>query len=277
MSRLLSANFARLKKDKVFWLGIIFMFLFGCIIILKNYFDMITYHEYIPKLDELFFGYSSLLCILSAVFCSLYLGTEYNDGTIRNKLVVGHSRSAVYLSSLILCIAAGLLMLFAYIIPVLCLGIPLVGFFTESVGTVLYFFLTSLLLLTALSAIFTLLSMLNQNHACATAVAVVGIFTLLMLTIYISGRLNEPPFYEWYEYTDNLGKRITEKAPNPTYLEGTARKIYEFFLDFLPTGQALQIGGMSASHLWAMPLYSLLITVTTTAAGLLTFGKKDIK
>ena len=39
--------------------------------------------------------------ILISIFYSLFLGTEYNDGTIRNKLIVGHKRETIYLASFI--------------------------------------------------------------------------------------------------------------------------------------------------------------------------------
>lgn len=53
---------------------------------------------YPTALDDRFFAYSFFIGILSAIFCSLFTGTEYSDGTIRNKIVVGHSRISIYLS-----------------------------------------------------------------------------------------------------------------------------------------------------------------------------------
>ena len=35
--------------------------------------------------------------IILAVFCSLFIGTEHNDGTIRNKIIVGHEKSKLFI------------------------------------------------------------------------------------------------------------------------------------------------------------------------------------
>ena len=34
---------------------------------------------------------------------------------------------------------------------------------------------------------------------------------------------------------------MADDVPNPSYLRGTEREIYQFFNDFLPTGQAVNI------------------------------------
>ena len=51
-------------------------------------------------------GVSSRLTWIYCPVCSLYVGAEYSDGAVRNKLTVGHSRAAVYLANLIVCAAA---------------------------------------------------------------------------------------------------------------------------------------------------------------------------
>ena len=52
--------------------------------------------------------------LVAAVFISLFVGSEYSDGTIRNKLVVGHSRMRIYLANLIVCSIACVLISLAY-------------------------------------------------------------------------------------------------------------------------------------------------------------------
>ena len=124
MSRLLNAGFSRLKKSKCFRGFMIFMFLFGGYIKIAEFYNQEKYNTSIP-LDSGLFVYVTVIGILLAAFISLFIGTEYNDGTIRNKLVIGHTRSAIYLSNLIVCLAAGLLMCLSFLCASLLIGIPL--------------------------------------------------------------------------------------------------------------------------------------------------------
>lgn len=273
MNKLMAANLARLKKDKVFWLGIAFLFVFCVIILMKNYQDSAGS----VAVDNFFFGYTMFVSIVSAIFCSLYLGTEYSDGTIRNKLIVGHPRGSIYLSNLIVCIVANLLMMLAWLIPAVALGFPLFGSLTIDIKTFLLMFTGSLIMIAALAAVFTLISMLVQNKAFAAVAAVVGIFVLIFAATYIANALDEPASYPGYEMGADSSVVSSEEVPNPNYLSGTKRTVYETILDIIPTGQALQYMSLTAIHLWRMPLYSLAILIITTSAGIFVFRKKDIK
>lgn len=282
MINLLSANFSRLKKNKIFWIGIGAMFVIGLLMTVNRYQDSLRYNNIEVSVDNIIFGYTLLIGAFCAVFCSLFIGTEYSDGTIRNKLVIGHNRSSIYLSNLIISTAAGLLTSLAFIITVSAVGIPLLGWFQADIKTVLLFFISSIMLIIAFASIFTLISMSNQNKAIAAVICIFGFFLLFFLATYINERLSAPEFYNSYIFTDTNGSMMSESMPNysmpnPDYLRGTTRDIYTFFYDFLPTGQAMQLSNMSATHLWQMPLYSLLITIATTLGGILYFRKKDLK
>lgn len=275
MRKLLSANFARLKKDRTFWVCMVFMFGFGVFIVLSQYRDVIEYGLQL-QLDNIFFGHALLIGVFCAAFCSLFLGTEYSDGTIRNKLVIGHARNAIYFSNLIVSIAAALLMCLAYIAAVSVLGVPLLGALECDWKIVLIMLLGCAAMTIAFCSLCTMLSMLNQNKAIVAVISIIGVFVLLMAAAYIHTMLNAPEFYDGY-VLDSLGNTALEKIPNEAYLRGAKRAFYEFLLDFLPTGQGLQYSGLSAVHLWRMPLYSVIISVLSTAAGVLAFQRKDLK
>lgn len=277
MSKLLSANFARLKKDRVFWLGILCMFLFGIFLVSSNYYNMKKY-DYQITLDNFFFSYATFIGIVASVFCSLYLGTEYSNGTIRNKIVVGHIRKDIYLSNLIISFIANIFMALAFIIPTAALGIPLFGFFKTSINIILLYLFGSIVMIAALSALFTLICMLVSSKAVTAVIAIIGIFVLLLAAFYINIMLQVPPTYENYEFIDETGTMIkSSEIANPNYISGTKRVVYKKILDIIPTGQALQYSNMEAIHLWQMPLYSFIITITTTGLGIFLFGKKDLK
>ena len=97
-----------------------------------RYMDM-RQTQTINRIDNGFFGCALFIGIVMAVFCSLFIGTEYSEGTIRNKIIIGQKRGAVYLSNFITCSLVSVVMCMAFFIPYLCIGIPLLGFF--EIGT----------------------------------------------------------------------------------------------------------------------------------------------
>lgn len=277
MSKLLSADFARLKKDKVFWIGMIFMLAVGILSPVMNYINMNQGGYKIP-LESSFFVYAVYIGILLSAFCSLFVGTEYSDGTIRNKIVIGHGRIQVYLSHFLVCSAAGLLMCAAYFLPAGMIGTCLLGFFQTDIQVILGLILCSVIMSLAFTAVFTMVVMLNQNKALVAVINMLGVFILLFGAIYIRAKLYEPKVYEGYVYKDESGEIVeVEEEPNPNYLSGTKREVYTFLYDVIPTCQSLQITSMEAVSPWRLAGYSAAITIAATGAGLFFFRKKDIK
>lgn len=276
MRKLMSANFARLMKDKVFWGGIIFMFVVGFYLPFSNHMTAVKFGEK-GMLDSVFFTYATIIGILMAAFSSLFTGTEYSDGTIRNKVTAGHTRAAIYLSSLTVNIASSLMMCLSYIAAASVSGVIFTGFLKTGADLILPMLLGTAMMTAAFCAVFTFIGMLNQNKASAAVICIIGIVVLFIASIFISARLHEPKVYEGYIYADENGEIVTVgDEANLNYIDGTKREVYEFLMDFLPTGQSLQYSQMAAVHLWRMPLYSIMITIVLTGAGIILFQRKDI-
>ncbi len=249
----------------------------GVFICCNCYYEMVKY-DLLLTFDDTMFGYCSVIGAFCAAFCSLYLGTEYSDGTIRNKLMVGCSRSAIYLSNLFVSFSAALLMCGAYLAAVCALGLPMFGSPETEPTLLAAMLLCSIVLVLAFSALYTMISMLNQNKAVVAVISIVLFFLLLFASMLIMEKLSEPEFYDNYYFLNEAGEIVKgEPELNANYLQGIKRTVFEFLHDFLPTGQSMQLAGRSPLHLWRMPLYSLLIALTSTACGLLGFRKKDLK
>ena len=97
MNKLLSADFTRLWKNKVFWLGAACMALLACWIICIGYGQNVRWADddigFEPnRLDAYLFQFAPMIGGFAAVIISLFLGADYSDGTIRNKLIVGSRR-----------------------------------------------------------------------------------------------------------------------------------------------------------------------------------------
>ena len=281
MRNLLAASFFRVKRNKVFWLGMALLALAGAGTRISMYLDMKKYGVDV-NLETSFFVYAAFVPVVLAVFVSLFLGTEYRDGTIRNKIVIGHRRSLVYGASLITSVLVGILLCAAYLIPALAVGIPLLGPFHESLWVLLLVSGGIFLLTVAYAAIHTAVAMLCQSRAVAEAFCILGVFLMLVAGMVIQGRLDEPEMYEPYSFSitsgeGNVVEEHQEAQPNPHYLRGVKRKTYEFLYDFLPGGQSLQLSNMQIGRIGRMAACSVGITVVATGIGLFFFRKKNLR
>lgn len=274
MSKLLSANFIRLKKDKFFWIGMVFMFAAGIFFPVMRYMDM-RQSQTINNIDNGFFGCALFIGVVIAVFCSLFIGTEYSDGTIRNKIIIGQKRVSIYLANFIISSIVSIVMCAMFFIPYLCIGIPLLGFFEMDIKTVLLFTMTVFMLAIAFSSIFTLISMLNHNKAVTAVICILLAFLLLIVGAQLNNMLSQSETIMGLTVTEN-GQEY-QSIPNPNSLDEGGRKIVQFFYDFLPGGQVVQCTSLGAENLSLLPVYSLVIIILTTGAGAFFFKKKELK
>ena len=134
MIKLLNAGFERLRKNKIFWLLITFTIGLALILIFTQYSDMKEYNE-VKKIEQLILNYSMMMGIVIAIFTSLFLGVEYSDGTIRNKISIGHKRINIYLSNLIIIAITSLFSYILFMLLISIIGIPLFGKITISIST----------------------------------------------------------------------------------------------------------------------------------------------
>lgn len=276
MRRLLRANIQRLWKDRVFQLCTALMFLIGLgIPVAERMAERRSGWE--GSLETSFFSYAILIGIAAAVVTALYVGTEYSDGAMRNKIMVGHKRGAVYLANLITCEVAGVLLCGAYFLGYLGTGIPLLGFFDCGLLPVLLLVLLGFAMMAAFIALFVLVAMLCQNKAYTAVGCVLLAFLLLFAGVSLNSSLNEPEYYDGYSLTTNGVTVSQEQEPNPNYLSGTKREIYAFLFDFVPGGQAVQLAGMAAEHPARMALCDLLIVAAATGCGAFWFRRKDLR
>ncbi len=283
MNKLLSANFMRLFKNKTFYLGMIFMFGLSLWAIIMRYRDIKRIPDYPASLDGLLFVGSIFFPIVISVFISIFIGTEYSDGTIRNKLITGHSRITVYLSNLIVCTVAAFLIHLIYIAVILCLGIPLIGNFQISAETLILSILCSLITVAAISAIFLLISMLIHSKAAGAVTTMILAIIFITSSLSIHQMITASEYYPPYVYIDDSGEvHQMEGEKNPAYLTGTKRAVYQALYDFLPSCQFLQFSNESDELIKdgkfvLFSANSIVIVTITTGAGILLFRRKNLK
>ncbi|MDE5740871.1 MAG: ABC transporter permease [Oscillospiraceae bacterium] len=256
MSKLLRANFARLLKSRLFWLGTFFMAALGTYFPIQNY-NIMQKEERTISPDGAFFMFALIIPLILSVFCGFFIGTEYSDGTMRNKFIVGGRRITVYMANFLICTAAAFIISAAYAVPYLICGIPLLGTFNADISHIIVIMLCVLAVTEVFTAIFTLIATLIPNKANGAVSCI-----LMGLALFISGIYG------------GLYIRSSLAADN---LSETKREICEFLYDFLPGCQLIQLCNMNAVHPLRMFLYSVFIASAATVIGILTFRKKDLK
>ena len=275
MRKLLSVNFSRIWKDKFFWLCMGAMLIYSVVYMLNGCRQStVNMPEYNYSIDKYYFNFAIVIGAFSALFSSMFLGTEYSDGTIRNKIIVGHTRKSIYFANLITSFAATLLIMSVWLIGAL-VAIPILGVWEMGIPNLLSYLFIAVMFEAAFSSIFTFICMQSTNKAITVVVSMLLFLGLLVFASITYNALGEPEMTSGVNITTN-GIEMSEPAPNPNYVRGAKRMIYEFIVDFLPTGQGLQMWQVKIGNSARMLLSSIAITVLTTLGGIFVFKRKDL-
>ena len=289
MIKLLRSEFIRLFKSKIFYLGNAFMFGFALFLLIARWYDMKLVPDYTAIPDELLMTGASCIGIVIAVFIGSFIGSDYKNGTIRNKLTVGHNRISIYFSNLIVCAAASLIMHMVWIVVILIFGPVFIGKFVMSPSNIILLIFVSFFAVLVFTCVFLLTCMLISSKSVSSVTAIILSVVFLMLASAIFYKIEQP------EYIDSAKSVVMDddgnitgvdmvREKNPQYLRGAKRKFYELLNNALPNNQIMQLGDNEMakdekipSNIRYFPLYSLALIVVTTASGVLVFRKKDLK
>lgn len=285
MSRLLRADFSRLFKSLIFKLGMIFSVGFAVVMVMARYIDFktnaSTYAEYgytTVNADDFIFTGCFFLMFVVAVFIGIFVGTDYSDGTIRNKIMVGHKRGSIYLANYITCYAAMLIFNFTYIVMVLVFDLIL--YRNTTIKPVYFFINLGFMIITsaALTALLLFFAMLINNKTAASVTLLAMAIVLWFSAMLIVTRLDTQEYYQDVYELNEAGELVQDKTVrNPKYLTGAKREIYEFMADILPSTQYYQVLQWSIERPVRFILCDVGILVVMTGAGVVAFRRKDLK
>ncbi len=279
MSNLLNANLRRLLKNKYLWVTCA-VCLMICVINSVDSAQSIKAMAAIGKIklaEDYLYNSVPMLGLFLGGFISLFLGTEHADGTIRNKLTVGKTRSNVYLASFFTCFTGSLILLtFWFLGSVIFLplsGVPL----EYGWGNVCLMVALLIGSQAVFSAIYTLIGNICTNKAMTVVYSLVVFGAILIASSGLYDRLCEPELTK-PAMTFIDGTAVwQESTPNPLYLSGNIREIYQVLLELSPIGQGILISYVDVSHPVRMLLFSPMLTIVIVVLGILFFRKKDLK
>ncbi|MBP3539659.1 MAG: ABC transporter permease subunit [Oscillospiraceae bacterium] len=278
MRNLLAADFARLRRNKSLWLICILYGLFSLVLSISGSASaaQMAARGYVVYAEEYFYAAVPGLGVLLGVFTSIFLGTEYSDGTLRNKLIAGRSRAAVYLSGFAASFAAGLLLLIFWLLgasaSLFLSDLP----FENGYGEVVLAILALVGSMAAFAAVYALIGRLSSGKTRALIISLAVFFVFMLVASGLYDRLSE------VEFTGGMmmdGRQFIEvpRAPNPLHLSGRARTYCEIAMEAVPFGLHAMLNNSEPIHPLRQLVIFLVLTLLVNLVGVGIFKKKDIK
>ena len=297
MIKLLNAGFTRLRKSKLFIIFVIFIVGLSAVLIYNNYSNIEKYKNQDKNIYQLVLNYSQIAGFIVAIFTCLYLGTEYSEGGIRNKVIIGHKRTKIYLSNLIIVAGFNIILYFLFVVISLTVGTPLLSKADAVIKEFPKYLIYIFLLIIAYSSIATFLVMTISNSTIVILTIMIVTFGSFVFGFYSRNeaqKIKNP----YYVYQDENGELITEVIDDEynSYPGDFLVNLHDKLLKINPIGQALVIcqdsvtiysgiepfqmlGSFTTKEIdmTKFPIYSIADIIVFTALGLIIFNKKELK
>lgn len=272
MIRLFRSSLYRALKSKIFFACLIVnaaVALIGC---LYQAYSLRPSGYEVSALGIFYSGFGggmSLIGILSALTVSIFVGTEFTSGAMRNKVIVGSGRAKLYWCNLVTACALCVLIYAGYHLVNFTLGTALLGWGGgASAATVAGDFFAGVLMTCAYASIFTAVVMISRSSMTGIIVGIVGTLVVLFMVQMILGGLAG---HYVHDPNDPDGA-IFVPCQWPAFLQYAAK----FAVRLFPSGQAVLLQSGDAVLWQLMPLSALWI-VLSASLGAWTFGKMDLK
>ena len=273
----LKSSFYRFVRTGMLTKVLVFSALIGLAVIINTCLDdMMMYLIRRPRYVDNTFIITNVLKLVyvipfaSAVFCSVFTGSEISMRSVNNKIATGITRFSVYLSELAVSVVATVLsvivsfaaiLLFAQYVPV-----------KENVKInkqIILLVLSVTIICIAFTALFLWFQLFFRHKFIALACSLVMVLTVVTVSPVIGGLLEEP--YRYYVMTDEEAGTY-EWLTNPYYIGGTLRNVLTFVYDSSPYNFD------SVTDLNSFPQAAVtagMIFVLTSATGMVSVKKKE--
>ena len=280
MRKLLSANFSRLWRSKIFWALESISAIVGAIVYILAIINTKNIGEnwYLVSGNYYFFIELVIVGAIMAVFSAFYIGLEYDNGTIRNKLNVGCTRYSIYLANLVIIVTAGVMFTITHIAASIVVGLPFLGnLIWQALAPVGWRIPTAIVMLLCYAAVFTFIAMQDSNKSRSLIISFVLSLVIILGGLYIYSALQEPEFTSRMVMQEDGSFLRQEGIPNSNYIRGAARMVYTFIEACIPSAQGLNIARSEGEFNPLATICQLCMTIIITVAGVTLFKKKDIK
>lgn len=274
MIRLLYTELRRFVRSMSFWLMLAMCAGLG---VFAGSYSFSTVYGLIPALTVI-------------VVISLVLTPEISEGGMRNKIIAGHKKGAIFCTQVLI----GVLLAVLHSL-VFCGSLALAASVYFPQKMLLELFCAVLSCTTAFALLFVTVNMLVSNRTLSPILSFMLVVVLVAVGMFLEERLNYPEFYIQYDvgYVDGDYVQLETQVPHELYIGGVQRKIFTFVHDIDPYSHAAgvfwkaqmyynpyytpEMIAEEAAVVQYQPLWSLLTCLLVAVIGCLYFRKKDMK
>ena len=220
-----------------------------------------TAMDYTVPLSRVIFLPMSFYGVTVAALVSLFVGEDFSDGFIRNKIIAGRSRFSVFASNLVVCWLACVTI---YLTTILFTTISGSFLFEHDIAPAKFFqhLMLGIGMCLAYGSIYCTITMLCGNKTTAAVLCMGVAFVLLFAGLHTNLIMVQP------EYKNGTF--------NPSYVDGFFKTVYAVLHDLNPTGQAAQLSTMDIFHPVRF-FFCDLAWILPTGAGVVLFTRKNIQ
>lgn len=262
-----------MAKNKYFWFCVLTtLFINGLVIYI-----MLRNIALISR-EQMMFGFSGISLFTSGAFAALFLGEEHSDNTIRNKLMIGATRTQICFANAITAVIGGFCMITAEkIIPLLTALLGGAGKLTMSAGDFTLGIIIYVCAVMASCVLFAVIGTIVTKRSNSVMLALVLTIISYLTAPMIKNKLDVPQMTTVTKYAEDKTTVIEEyEEPNPDGVTGAPRVLLESLYNTLSFGQLAQTSRETDTRPF-LPLYSLGTAVAAAGAGVLVFRRKDLK
>lgn len=281
MRELLSAGFQRYRKSMAFGVTLFISLILGFIT------GVITGSDPYGNIEIIYFAG---LFLTIAIQISLVIGIEFGNGVVRNKLAVGHGKGTVFFSELLLSLISATLQ---FVVFYGAFAVFTFRMYRAITARDMILFVIGLWLLHMLFAVIctAVCYFIPYYTAIAAILNIILVIAMMFVCSDLHQKLNEPEYYRYGVYNDE-GELVNE--PNPRYIPRDSAKYallhtayylmpygqlmdYEEAIDYQIFQKSFVLFDDKLDELKTAPLVSFFAIGAFTAAGFISFRKRDLK
>lgn len=226
MNKLLSMELKRAAKSPVLWLGAL------AVIVVNVYGILLNGYGFKIYTSTFLLENSALICIILAVLIPLYLGRDFENRTINNKISAGYIRKDIYIVELIVSSICAIVLFIADIASVFINSKIANLEFSDKITLTEFTFHAAIafIFIITVSTLYTMIIMIFHKQLICLGITV--ILTLALLTL---GGKSVSSLNQERTWTDPV---TYETVENPLRINGFSRTVNNIHVLISPFAQA---------------------------------------